>query len=149
METQISIADHPSLGETATAIPTGTVTFLFTDIEGSTRLLERLRQDYADLLAEQRQLLRAAFAEWNGFEVDTQGGVLLRRHSPLFRESLRVGTYRDGNPWGHYSDRRPAISYRLGMPRSFRAREIASFLLHAMPLSNCGNETHLTTQIRV
>ena len=69
----MSIADHPGLGETASAIPTGTVTFLFTDIEGSTRLLERLRQEYADLLAEQRRLLRAAFAEWNGFEVDTQG----------------------------------------------------------------------------
>src|SRR5688572_8897244 len=54
-------------------VPTGTVTFLFTDIEGSTRLLEQLRQEYATLLAEQRQLLRAAFAEWNGFEVDTQG----------------------------------------------------------------------------
>src|SRR5688572_29617189 len=48
-------------------VPTGTVTFLFTDIEGSTRLLEQLRQDYATLLAEQRHLLRAAFAEWNGF----------------------------------------------------------------------------------
>ena len=73
LEINLSIADHPDLGETATAIPTGTVTFLFTDIEGSTRLLERLRQEYADLLAEQRQVLRAAFAEWNGFEVDTQG----------------------------------------------------------------------------
>ena len=69
----MSIADRPALGETASAIPTGTVTFLFTDIEGSTRLLERLREDYADLLAEQRRVLRAAFAEWNGFEVDTQG----------------------------------------------------------------------------
>ena len=53
--------------------PTGTVTFLFTDIEGSTRLLEQLRGDYATVLAEQRELLREAFARWNGFEVDTQG----------------------------------------------------------------------------
>src|SRR4029078_13218037 len=73
LEKHVSIADHPALGETASAIPTGTVTFLFTEIEGSTRLLERLREEFADLLAEQRRVLRAAFADWNGFEVDTQG----------------------------------------------------------------------------
>jgi basic membrane lipoprotein Med (substrate-binding protein (PBP1-ABC) superfamily)/class 3 adenylate cyclase len=59
--------------EERTSLPSGTVTFLFTDIEGSTLLLERLRHEYADLLADHRTLLRAAFIEWNGFEVDTQG----------------------------------------------------------------------------
>jgi predicted ATPase/class 3 adenylate cyclase len=54
-------------------VPTGTVTFLFTDIEGSTRLLERLHEEYATVLAEQRDLLRSAFARWGGHEVDTQG----------------------------------------------------------------------------
>ena len=53
--------------------PSGTVTFLFTDVEGSTRLLERLRGDYSIVLAEQRDLMRAAFERWDGFEVDTQG----------------------------------------------------------------------------
>jgi len=56
-----------------TAVPSGTVTFLFTDIEGSTRLLEQLRQQYAVLLSEQRDLLRASFARWNGHEIDTEG----------------------------------------------------------------------------
>jgi WD40 repeat protein/class 3 adenylate cyclase/energy-coupling factor transporter ATP-binding protein EcfA2 len=54
-------------------IPSGTVTFLFTDIEGSTKLLERLREQYALVLEDQRQILRAAFANWNGHEMDTQG----------------------------------------------------------------------------
>lgn len=54
-------------------VPSGTVTFLFTDIEGSTKLLERLRDQYAIVLDEQRQILRAAFAKWNGHEIDTQG----------------------------------------------------------------------------
>jgi WD40 repeat protein/class 3 adenylate cyclase len=53
--------------------PSGTVTFLFTDIEGSTKLLERLREQYAVLLDDQHQILRAAFARWNGREIDTQG----------------------------------------------------------------------------
>src|SRR5437868_5895156 len=54
-------------------LPTGTVTFLFTDIEGSTRLLHELGDAYADALAEHRRVLRGAFARHGGVEVDTQG----------------------------------------------------------------------------
>jgi predicted ATPase/class 3 adenylate cyclase len=55
-------------------LPTGTVTFLFTDIEGSTRLLHSLGAEaYGDALAEHRRLLREAFAAHGGIEVDTQG----------------------------------------------------------------------------
>jgi len=54
-------------------LPTGTVTFLFTDIEGSTRLLHELGDEYADALAEHRRVLRAAFTRQAGVEVDTQG----------------------------------------------------------------------------
>jgi class 3 adenylate cyclase len=55
-------------------LPTGTVTFLFTDIEGSTRLLRELgAEGYAHRLAEHRRVLRAAFERHGGIEVDTQG----------------------------------------------------------------------------
>ncbi len=54
-------------------LPTGTVTLLFTDMEGSTRLLQQLGDHYVNVLGGCRQLLRAAFAQWNGHEVDTQG----------------------------------------------------------------------------
>jgi eukaryotic-like serine/threonine-protein kinase len=54
-------------------LPVGTVTMLFTDMEGSTRLLQQLGERYAGVLAECRQLMRAAFQHWNGHEVDTQG----------------------------------------------------------------------------
>ena len=55
-------------------LPTGTVTFLFTDVEGSTRLLHALGPDaYAKALAEHRRVLRVAFAAHGGIEVDTQG----------------------------------------------------------------------------
>lgn len=56
-----------------TDLPSGTVTFLFTDIEGSTRLLQRLGERYADVLGAQRKILRAAFNQFHGYEVDTQG----------------------------------------------------------------------------
>src|SRR5215468_5978737 len=60
------------------SLPTGTVTFLFTDIEGSTGLLQRLGdRRYAEVLEEHRRLLRDAFAEGHGEEVDTQGDAFL------------------------------------------------------------------------
>ena len=59
-------------------LPTGTVTFLFTDIEGSTTLLQRLGdRRYAEILAEHQRLLRDAFAKGGGHEVDTQGDAFL------------------------------------------------------------------------
>jgi predicted ATPase len=54
-------------------LPAGRVTLVFTDIEGSTRLLQELGDDYADALAGHRRLLREAFARHGGIEVDTQG----------------------------------------------------------------------------
>ena len=58
-------------------LPGGTVTLLFTDIEGSTRLLQRLGDAYAGVLAEHQRLLREAFAAHGGREVDTQGDAFL------------------------------------------------------------------------
>ena len=54
-------------------LPAGTVTFLFSDIEGSTSLLHELGDAYAGALAEHRDVFRTAFAEHDGVEVDTQG----------------------------------------------------------------------------
>jgi hypothetical protein len=57
-------------------LPDGTVTFLFTDVEGSTRLLHELgAEGYVAALAEHRRLVREAFAAHAGVEVDTQGDV--------------------------------------------------------------------------
>src|SRR5437667_4034879 len=54
-------------------LPGGAVTFLFTDIEGSTRLVKALRERYPQVLADHRRLIRAAIAAHDGHEVDTQG----------------------------------------------------------------------------
>ena len=63
---------------TGSQLPIGTVTFLFTDIEGSTRLIEELGEEgYVDALAEHRRLLREAFSDHRGVEVDTQGDAFL------------------------------------------------------------------------
>jgi class 3 adenylate cyclase len=54
-------------------LPSGTVTLLFTDIEGSTRLLDELGQRYAQVLAEHRRTLREVFSRHGGVEVNTEG----------------------------------------------------------------------------
>lgn len=56
--------------------PTGTITLLFTDIEGSTRLLRQLGDGYSELLTSCRTLLRNAIETWRGYEVDTQGDAI-------------------------------------------------------------------------
>jgi class 3 adenylate cyclase len=59
-------------------LPNGTVTFLFTDIESSTRLIEELGEEgYVGALAEHRRLLRDAFSARGGVEVDAQGDAFL------------------------------------------------------------------------
>jgi class 3 adenylate cyclase len=55
------------------ALPGGTVTFVFTDIEGSTRLLQELGDQYADVTRDHRRLVRGTFGARGGTEIDTQG----------------------------------------------------------------------------
>ena len=55
------------------SLPTGTVTFLFTDIQGSTRLLDELGDGYVEVLSQHRRVLRAAFAAHCGVEIGTEG----------------------------------------------------------------------------
>jgi class 3 adenylate cyclase len=55
------------------ALPTGTVTFVFTDIEGSTKLLQELGDGYAELSRDHRRIVREEFGTRGGSEIDTQG----------------------------------------------------------------------------
>ena len=74
-------------------LPSGTVTLLFTDIEGSTRLLHELGGRYADVLVEHRRLLRAVFSQHGGVEVDTQGDAFFYAFA---RATDAVAAARDG-----------------------------------------------------
>jgi predicted ATPase/class 3 adenylate cyclase/tetratricopeptide (TPR) repeat protein len=56
-----------------TTLPSGTVTFVFTDIEGSTRLIRDLGDAYADTLDRHREILREAWLRNGGHEIDTEG----------------------------------------------------------------------------
>jgi predicted ATPase len=74
-------------------LPTGTVTLLFTDIAGSTRLLQELGEHYADAVARHRRLLRGTFERHDGVEVDTQGDaffVAFAKASDALRAALEA-----------------------------------------------------------
>ncbi len=85
-------------------LPSGTVTFLFTDVAGSTRLLRELGAEaYASALAEHRRRIRQACAAFGGIEVDTQGDAFFMAFSDArsaidaaqaFTESLATGPIR-------------------------------------------------------
>ncbi len=83
-------------------LPTGTVTLLFTDIEGSTRLLQQLGEHYASMLSECRALLRAAFHAHHGREVDTQGDAFLvafARASDAISAAVAAQRALANHPW--------------------------------------------------
>jgi YVTN family beta-propeller protein len=87
--------------ESATA-PVGTVTMLFTDIEGSTALVERLGEAYGDLRADHQRLLRAAFERHGGHEIDTQGDafcVAFRRASDAVLAAVEAQHALAGHSW--------------------------------------------------
>ena len=84
-------------------LPTGTVTLLFTDIEGSTRLLDELGDRYAEVLADHHRVLREAIAANAGVEVDTQGDaffVAFSRASDAVEAAARAQGTLDGGPVG-------------------------------------------------
>jgi predicted ATPase/class 3 adenylate cyclase len=90
-------------------LPSGTVTFLFTDVEGSTRLLDALGSEaYAIALAEHRRVIREACTEHDGAEVDTQGDAF------FFAFPTAPGALRAAHA---FSDRLSAgpISVRVGL----------------------------------
>jgi predicted ATPase/class 3 adenylate cyclase len=62
--------------EPADGLPSGTVTMVFTDVEGSTRLLGLLGPAAAEPLARQREVLRAAWARWGGYQLCAEGESL-------------------------------------------------------------------------
>ena len=103
------------------SLPTGTVTFLFTDIEGSTRLLQDLGDRYADVLAEQRRLLRAAFHEKGGQEVDSQGDaffIAFPRAKDAVVAAVAAQRVIASSPWPGGAAVRVRIALHTGEPLS-------------------------------
>src|SRR4051794_14665475 len=98
-------------------LPGGTVTFLFSDIEGSTQLLTRLRGRYAEVLAEHRRLLRAAFEAHDGHEVQTEGDaffVAFRRASDAIAAAVTAQRSLASRRWPEGVDVRVRMGIHTG-----------------------------------
>ncbi len=88
----------------APALPEGVVTFLFSDIEGSTKLLHRLGDGYADVLLTHQRLMRECFDTYDGREVDTEGDAFFVAFaSPRQAVAAAVAIQRvlQRHPWPH------------------------------------------------
>jgi peptide/nickel transport system substrate-binding protein len=100
-------------------LPSGTVTFLFTDIEGSTRLLRQLGERYADALTDHQRILRDAFAEHGGREIDTQGDsffVAFRRARDAVSAALSAQRALSGHSWPADTRLRVRMAIHTGEP---------------------------------
>ena len=104
---------------TDSTLPGGTVTFLFTDIEGSTSLLKRLGERYGEVLLGYQRLLRAAFAEAAGHEVDTQGDaffVVFPRAKDALAGALAAQRALRDEAWPKAVDVRVRMAMHTGEP---------------------------------
>jgi predicted ATPase/class 3 adenylate cyclase/DNA-binding CsgD family transcriptional regulator len=100
-------------------LPTGTVTLLFTDIEGSTRLLQQVGERYASVLETCQHLLRATFQQWHGYEVDTQGDaffVAFARATDAVSVSVAAQHALSAYPWPDGVSVRVRMGMHTGEP---------------------------------
>jgi class 3 adenylate cyclase len=95
-------------------LPGGTVTFLFTDIEGSTRLLQELGEDYSQVVADHRRLLRDVFQAAEGREVDTQGDAFFYSFARA-RDAVRAAVDGQRKLAGHTWPRGAEVRVRMGL----------------------------------
>jgi predicted ATPase/class 3 adenylate cyclase len=100
-------------------LPSGTVTFLFSDIETSTRLLRHLGDRYAEVLAAYRRLLREAFQAGDGHEIDTAGDgffVAFQRATHAVAAAVAAQRAMAGYPWPEGLPVRVRIGLHTGEP---------------------------------
>lgn len=95
-------------------LPSGTATFLFTDVEGSTRLLRALGETYDTLIGDHRRLLRAAFEAHGGHEMGTEGDsffVVFSRATDALRAATQAQLALASHGWPNGNE----IRVRMGM----------------------------------
>jgi YVTN family beta-propeller protein len=123
-------------------LPTGTVTFLFTDIEGSTQLLKQLRERYGDVRAEHERLLREAFEANGGQEIDTQGDsffVAFRRARDAVAAAVAGQRALADHPWPEGAEVRVRIGVHTGEPLAAEGRYVGLGVHRAARISAAGH----------
>jgi class 3 adenylate cyclase/DNA-binding NarL/FixJ family response regulator len=127
---------------TVAELPSGTLTFLFTDIEGSTRLLARLGDRYSEVLSDHQQLLRGAFADAGGREIDTQGDAFLAvfpRAKDAVAAALAGQRSLANHSWPADVNLRVRMGLHTGEPAATRDRYIGLSLHRAARICAAGH----------
>jgi predicted ATPase/class 3 adenylate cyclase len=110
-------AREGAVANRASDLPTGTVTFLFTDIEGSTRLLDRLGDGYREVLETHQRLLRSAFGRAGGVEVSTEGDsffVVFTSAPAALAAAVDGQRSLDGHEWPREAELRVRMGIHTG-----------------------------------
>jgi class 3 adenylate cyclase len=96
------------------ALPSGTVTFVFSDIEGSTALLKQLDERYDGVLSDHRRLMRECFTERGGVEIDTQGDAFFFAF-PRARDAVEAAVEAQRAHAAHEWPEGRAVHVRMGL----------------------------------
>ena len=96
------------------SLPSGTVTFVFSDIEGSTALLKRLGERYDGVLSDHRRLMRESFTERGGVEIDRQGDAFFFAFSRA-RDAVEAAVDAQRAHAGHDWPEDGAVLVRMGL----------------------------------
>src|SRR5256884_3438431 len=123
-------------------LPTGTVTLLFIDIEGSMRLLQQVGERYSDILEACRHLLRGAFVQYHGHEIDTQGDaffVAFARASDAVLAAVEAQRRLAAHPWPKGANVRVRMGLHTGEPQRSSEGYIGLDVHHAARIVSAGH----------
>ena len=122
--------------------PSGTVTLLFSDVEGSTQLLQRMGDAYADLIAEHRRLLWQAFERHGGFHVDSDGDAYFVAFASAGEAAAAAAEAQRAladHPWPDGIELRVRIGLHSGEPRLIEGRYVGLDVHHAARVMAAGH----------
>ncbi len=123
-------------------LPTGTVTFLYSDIVGSTRLVQQLGDRYAEMLADYRRLIRATVRERTGHEVSLQGDACLVVF-PRARDAVAAAVAAQrtiaGFPWLEGAALRVRMGLHTGEPLRVGNDYVGIDVHHATRIGSSGH----------
>jgi len=123
-------------------LPSGTVTLLFSDIEGSTRVLQRSGDAYAGLLAEHRRLLSEAFERYRGYVLDSEGDAFFVAFSSANDAASAAAEAQRalaGHEWPGEGEIRVRMGLHTGEPRPVDGRYVGLDVHHAARVMAAGH----------
>ena len=127
-------------------LPHGTVTFVFTDIEGSTDILKKLGDGYRDVLSLHRQLVRGAVSDADGIEIDTQGDAfffVFARARDAVAAAVEVQRAHAAATWPEGVSVRVRIGLHTGEPAVHEEGYLGLDVVRAARICTAGSGGHI------